>query len=152
MKKSKIAKRPPNQRAGATVEDTPALWFKHLCKSFLMTLAFGFVILLVLSLAAYFYNDPNTLILPLALVGAGFTALLGGVATVRIHGHSALVCGLLNGCLLLGLMLILSLFFKGQGAGYSTGIACLLHACVPLLSVVGAYLGLQRPSKKRKRK
>ena len=152
MKKTKLAKRKAPQHNTSPAEETPVLWIKHLCKSFLITIASGFGLLLALSLAAYFYSDPNLLIHPMALIVAGLTALIGGIAAVRIHGHSALICGLLNGCILLGVMLLLSLFFKGQGIGYSAGVSCLLHAGIPVLSVAGAYLGLRRSPKKRSRR
>ena len=151
MKKTTVAKR-KNQRRPSPEESTPRLWIGHLGKSLLITMAAGLGILLVFSLIAYFYADPNILILPLALVGAGLTALIGGIVTVRIHGHSALFCGLLIGSILTGLMMLLSLFFTKDGMGYSTGISCLLHAGIPLLSVIGSYLGLQKRSPKRHRK
>ncbi|MBQ8440059.1 MAG: TIGR04086 family membrane protein [Clostridia bacterium] len=151
MNKTKPVKRKTAARATVAEEDSPALWVKHLGKSLLFTVLSGFGILLILSLIAYFYKDPNALILPLALAGAALTAFLGGIWAVRIHGHSALICGLLNGCLLMGLMMLLSLFFTDRGAGYSTGIACLLHAGVPFLSVLGAYSGLRRSPKKKNR-
>ncbi len=152
MKKASSAKRKPHSKRQSPEESTPGLWLIRLGKSMLITLAAGAGILTVFSLIAYFYSDPNALILPLALSGAGLTALIGGIVTVRINGHSALVYGLLNGCILIGLMMILSLFFTKDGIGYSTGISCLLHAGVPILSVIGAYLGLPRNSPKKHRK
>ena len=152
MKKTTLAKRKTPSRHASLEESSPGLWIKHLGKSLLITLAAGLGLLLVFSLIAYFYTDPNTLILPLALAGAGLTALIGGVVTVRIHGRSALICGLLIGCLLTSLMMLLSLFFTQEGAGYSTGTSCLLHAAIPVLSVTGAYLGLKKSAPKRRRK
>ena len=152
MNKTKPIKRKAVTRSTSAEDDSLSLWVKHLGKSLLFTVLSGFVILLILSLIAYFYKDPNTLILPLALAGAAITAFLGGIWAVRIHGRSALICGLLNGCLFMGTMMLLSLFFTDRGAGYSTGVACLLHAGVPLFSVLGAYSGLRRSPKKKSRK
>lgn len=152
MKKATVAKRKAPSRRPAPEESSPRAWILHLGKSLLITLSAGLGILLVFSLIAYFYTDPNPLILPLALSGAGLTALISGVITVKIHGHAALICGLLSGSLLLCIMMLLSLFFTKEGLGYSTGVSCLLHTGVPILSVIGAYLGLPKKALKKHRK
>ena len=152
MKKASSAKRKAGARRTSPEPSPPGLWVTHLGKGLLITLASGVGILVIFSLVAYFYTDPNALILPLALAGAGLTALIGGLVTVRMHGHSALFCGLLNGCMLMVVMMVLSLFFTKEGIGYSTGTSCLLHAGVPILSVLGAYLGLRRSPTKKHRK
>ena len=152
MKKAMSAKHKAQSRRASPEESTPRLWIVHLCKGLLITLATGLGLLLCFSLVANFYPDPDFLILPLALIGAGITALVGGISTVRIHGHSALICGLFSGGLLIGLMMLLSLFFTKDGIGYSGGVSCLLHAGIPLLSVIGGYLGLQKGKSKKHRK
>lgn len=152
MKKATAAKRKVHAKRPSPEESSLGIWTLHLGKSLLITLAVGLGILLTLSLFAYFYTDPNTLILPLALSGAGLTALISGIITVKIHGHSALICGLLSGCLLLCVMMLLSLFFTNDGTGYSTGISCLLHAGIPILSVIGAYWGTPRKASGKHRK
>ena len=125
-------------------QDSPWLLAKHTGKSLLITLGVSVALLLVLSLAAYFYTDPDQLIRPLGLGGAALASLIGGIAAVRIHGHSALICGLLNGCAFTVVLLVFSLFFRAHASGYSAGISCLLHAAVLLFSVAGAFLGLRR--------
>ena len=87
-----------------------------------------------------------------ALLGAGLTALIGGFSTARLHKHAALLCGLGNGGLLLALMLLLSLGFSKNGSGYSTAISLLLHTGIPILSILGAYLGLPKSTPKRRKK
>lgn len=136
----------------ARANDATALLPSKLLQSFLFTLALGVALLLILSLIAYFCADPLSLIRPLALTGAALTALAGGFLTVRVNGHSALLCGLINGSLLTLLMLILSLFFGDVASGYSTPVSALLHIAFLLLSVAGAFLGLKKPHKKRKRR
>lgn len=125
-------------------QDSPWLLAKHTGKSLLITLGISIALLLALSLAAYFYSDPDQLIRPLGLGGAALASLIGGIVAVRIHGHSALICGLLNGCGFTVVLLLLSFFFKAHASGYSAGIACLLHAAILLFSVAGAFLGLRR--------
>ena len=130
-------------------EDSLVLWVRHLGKSLLITLITGTALLLIGSLIVYFTPDPDTFIRPMAMFAAALTALIGGFATLRIHGHAALMCGLLNGSLTTVLMILVSLFFKEYSSGYSAGISCLLHTTFLLLSVAGAYLGLKRKPKKR---
>ena len=152
MKKTVSPKRPSAQHTQAA-QDSPLLLGKHIGKSLLITVLASLSLLLILSLAAYFYSDPDQLIRPLGLCSAGLAAFIGGIAAVRIHGHSALICGLLNGCAFTIILLLLSLFFRSHASGYSTGIACLLHAAILLISVGGAFLGLRRaPKHKHKRR
>lgn len=132
--------------------DDPMIWIRHMGKSLLFTLGIGAALLILLSLGIYFCADPSRYVAPLGLTAAGLTALIGGFLAVRIHGHSALLCGLFNGGLLTLVTLLISLFMKPNASGYSTGIICLLHTLAILLSVAGAYAGLKAPKKKRKNK
>ncbi len=138
-------------RGDAAVSATPMLWVRHLSKSLAITLTVAVVAVLLLSLLAYFYSDPDRLACPLGLVAAGVTALAGGFSAVRIHGEGALLCGLLNGSVFMVLMMLLSFAFTGLASGYSAGISCLLHAAFLLLSVAGGYLGLHRKPKRKKK-
>ena len=124
---------------------------KHLLKSLGITLLTALVLLLLASLAAYFSPDPAKMVQPLALLSSLLTALVGGFAAVRIHGHSALLCGLCNGMLFLALMLPTSLFFTPFASGYSALISCLLHVAFLLLSMLGGYLGLKKGKPKKKK-
>ena len=132
-------------------EDSPALWAKHIGKSLLITLLAAVLLTLTLSLAACFYSDPNVLIRPMGLLSSGLTALIGGFAATRIHGHAALLCGIINGSAAMAFLMLLSCFLGEHAAGYSAGISLLLHAGFLALSVAGAYLGMRKkPKKKRK--
>ena len=131
------AKKPPE-------EETLSLWVRHLAKGGLITVVAALGLTLIASLIAYFAPDPNALIRPLSLIAAALTALIGGFATVRIHRHAALLCGLLNGSVLTALMMLVSLFFTHYSSGYSAGISALLHTAFLLCSVAGACLGLPR--------
>ncbi len=125
---------------------------KKVVKAFLITLAIGIGTILLASLAAYFFPDPDPVIRPLALFAAAITAFIGGIVTGKIHGESPLMCGTLNGLLLLALMILASLPFQSLASGYSTWTSLLLHAAVPILSLVGAIIGTQKPApRKRKR-
>ena len=132
-------------------EDSLSLWVQHLKKSFLITLLVGTVLLFAASLGCYFLPDPYPWIRPMSVAASMLTAAVGGFSCVKLHKHSALLCGLLNGSLLMLLMLLLSLFLKPYAAGYSAGISALLHLATLLFSVAGAFLGLHGKPKKRKR-
>ena len=106
---------------------------------------------LIAALIAYFSADPDSLTLPLGLAASALTALIGGFSAVRIHGHAALLCGLLNGAAMTALMMLVSLFFTSLSVGHSALISALLHTAFILLSVAGAYIGISQKSKKPKR-
>lgn len=112
-------------------------------KAFLRTLAVGAGLLLIGTLALCFLDDPAPAIQPTALLLSATTALTGGWIAGRLHRTAPALCGLCNGALLLACMLLLSLPFHTYAAGYSLGVALLLHALVPVLSVIGAVLGVQ---------
>ncbi|MBQ9773110.1 MAG: TIGR04086 family membrane protein [Clostridia bacterium] len=131
---------------------SPASLARHLLKSCGLTLLFTLLLLTVFSLALYFSPNPTPMIAPMGILAAALTALLGGFAATRVHGHAALICGLLSGSVLTAVMLLLSLFFRSQASNYSAAVSCALHAGVFLLSIAGAYLGLYRSPKKKKRK
>lgn len=131
---------------------SPSGLWKDIGKSLLISVGTGFLLTLVGSLGAYFYVDPDQLIPGIALFAAAITALIGGFSAVRIHGHSALLCGALNGLSMIALMMLLSLFFVPFASGYSAAISALLHVCYPLLSIAGAYLGLKKPQQKKKKR
>lgn len=116
------------------------------------TLLIGILTLLVCSLLAYFREDPNAWVQPLGILCCVVTALGGGFAAIRIHRHSALLCGLLNGCILLAFMLLLSPTFKAFSSQYSLILCLLFHIAVPLLSILGAFLGIPRKRSVKKHK
>lgn len=118
-------------------------------RAFLRTLAIGAATVLAGSLLLAFLPDPAPLTAPLGLSAAMLTALLGGIVAGKLHRTAPAVCGLLNGALLLAVLLLCSLFFQKEAAGYSTGMAILLHAAILPLSVFGALIGVRKKGKKR---
>lgn len=132
--------------------NSPALLFQNISKAVLITVGVGLLMVLSMALIAYFCPDPDSMTRPLGLAASALTALVGGFTAVRLHGHNALVCGLLSGSALTVLLLLISLFFTTYASGYSAGISCLLHTAFVLFSVAGAYLGLPRASKTKSKK
>ena len=130
-------------------EETLGLWMRHLFKSFAISCGFGLGLVLTVSLIAYFTSDPNPFTRPLGILTSAITALIGGFAMTRQHRHSALLCGMLMGCLNMAGMLLCSLFFRANAAGYASWISVLLHVGFLLCSIAGAYLGA-RPQKRKR--
>lgn len=146
---SQAGAKPRKKTARSAGKTSDAAFPRKALRAFLWTLGLGGGLVLIASLAVCFLPDPDPMIRPVALFLAGLTSLLGGVIAGRIHKSAPALCGLTNGALLLAIMLLCSLFFRKNAAGYSTGTALLLHAAVPLLSVVGAVLGVRKKPKKR---
>ena len=150
-KKSHSVTRMRSPKETESAFSSPSLFAKHLFKGLLATLGIGTVLILLSALAAYFSPDPDRLIAPLGLTSVGITAFLGGAIASRLHGGGALICGLLNGSLLLVLMLPAALCFREYATAYSAGVSSLLHLGVPMLSILGGYVGIKK-KKNRKRK
>jgi len=135
---------PPPSKKRSPEPDSPASFARHLGKSLLLTVVIALALALVSSLAAYFSPDPDSLTRSLGIACAALTAFFGGVIAIRIHGHSALLCGLLNGSAMMLLMILASLFFRTYASGYASWSSCLLHVGFLLLSVAGAFVGMKK--------
>lgn len=140
--------------ARRTVSDEGSLGtlIRHIAKSTMIAIGIGACLLLVFSLALYFSPDPTPMIRPFGWIAAALTAFAGGFTASRIHGHGALICGLINGSVLTALMLLLALPCAHQASSYSAIVSCLLHVAFFAFSLAGAYLGLRRVPQKKKRK
>lgn len=135
---------PHRSKKSVPETDSPASFARHIGKSLLLTVALAAALALVSALAAYFSPDPDSLTRPLGIAIAALTAFFGGVIAIRIHGHSALLCGLCNGSALMLLMILASLFLRTYSSAYSTLISTLLHVGFLLLSVAGSFVGMKR--------
>lgn len=120
--------------------------------SFLRSVLFGAVLLLLITLAVSFSEDPNRLILPSGVAAAMLTALAGGFLSAKAHGEKIFAASLTNGMLLLAGMMLLSLLFTDRATGYAPWLALLLHALFLLLSLAGGYLGRKKSGAGKKRR
>lgn len=133
-------------------------FLKSTLGTFLLTLAVGGGLLLLVSLVLTFVPDPLALVLPAGLFCAALTAFMGGFFATRVYHLPALGAGLINGILLTALSLLFSLLFIKNAdcyaTGYSAAVSALLHASVVGLSIGGAFLGARErmPSKKKRKK
>ncbi len=125
---------------------------KHLGICFLTGIGIAALLLVVLSLVAYFMPDPNAFIAPFGLFTCGTAVLVTGICLGKKEGQNALVCGLMSGGAWLTFMLLFSLLMKEHAQGYGTAPALLLHLAVPLLSIAGAYIGVSTPKKHRRKR
>ena len=138
---------PKRRTPPKNTEDRGAIFSKETLRAFLITLAIGGGLILVMSLGAYFHPDPDSIIRPLAYVAAALTAFFGGFTAGKLRGSAPVICGLVNGILLTCVMLLLSFFFLSESSGYSTLISALLHAAVLVLSFLGAIVGTRKTQK-----
>lgn len=147
----------PNQKRKRTHRHTaeegssPALLLQSSAVGMGAALLCAMLLLLLGSLLCLRSSDPSKLLLPLGLGALYLSSLLGGIVTVRRHKSAVLLCGALCGVLLLGFFWVLSLFFQAQDR-FSLPLSLLLRALVAVFSILGAFLGQKRSSKRLRRK
>lgn len=136
----------PSQRKSPSkaASSSHTVFSRETLRAFLITLAIGGGLILVMSLGAYFHPDPDSIIHPLAYVAAALTAFFGGFTAGKLRGNAPAICGLVNGILLTATMLLLSFFFLSESSGYSALVSTLLHTAIPVLSVLGAIAGVRK--------
>ena len=128
-------------------QDAPqSLFPRRARQAYLITAGVGAALLLIGSLCLALLPDPIPLIRPLSIATCFATALVGGIVAGKLHGGAPALCGLCNGALLLTTLLLLSLFFRSLGNGYSAWLSAGLHLSVLLLSLAGALLGIRKPA------
>ena len=125
---------------------------QNVLKSIGISLLTALASLLVLSTAAYFTPNPTSILSPLGLLASALTAFVGGFCAVKLHKKNALLCGLSNGCAMMAVMLIASLFFRDAASAYSPLVSCLFHLAFLILSVLGAFAALPRAGAKAVRR
>ncbi len=116
-----------------------------------IAIAVGFILLLIMSALALSFEDPDMSVGGMALAALYISALVGGFASVRMNSGEALLCGALVGAMLNVALVVISLFFRGgDPEGFGVG-ELLTRGAVILMSVLGAYMGLHKKKRKRRR-
>ncbi len=131
---------------------TPLSFAKTLLSTTGLSLLLGALLSAALSLCIYFAPDPMTLIRPAGLAASALTALFAGMHLQSKMRGGILVDGMSAGLALMAPMLVLSLLLSPYSSGDTPLIAGLLHAALPALSVMGAWLGEKKCTKPKKRK
>ncbi len=109
------------------------------------------VLLLIFCATAYSMEDPDSVLFPLALCALYMSAVVGGIAAVRLSGDG-LISGLLSGIMTVVLIVFLS-FIPFPVFCTDRMISVGYLAMVLPASVIGAVLGHKRKDKpKVKRK
>ena len=140
----------PHKKRAPQEEPSMASLFSNLRYSLPATLGVFLLLILVVALVLYFLEDPAPLLRPLAILSSAIAAFAGGWILCKKQGGSALLCGLVNGCFFLCILLLVALFFRAQASGYSPLLSAALHLGVLLCSILGGYAGLPRQKRKRR--
>ena len=134
-------------------EDLPPLTavFKSSLIGFGAAVVSALVLWVVASLIAYACDDPDSVVGALGLSVIYLSALIGGFVAVRYNKKDALICGMLSGAMLTLLFFVISLLFE-DNSSYSLLTELLLRGAMMLMSVFGAFAGLHRKDRRRKRR
>ncbi len=135
-------------------EDAPPLVsvFKSSLMGFAAALASALVLWIAASAIAYANDDPDSVVGALGLGVIYISALIGGFVSVRQNKKDALLCGIVSGAMLALCFFVISLFFADGSSSYSFLIELILRGAMLLMSVFGAFAGLNRGNKRRRRR
>ncbi len=118
-----------------------------------VSLAFAVVLWFVASAVAYANNDPDSVAGGLGFAAIYISSMAAGFAAVRVNRQSALLCGLLSGGLLALMMFFVSIFFTpSYSSNYPFILSFGMRAAMVLFSVLGAFAGLHRTSRRKRGK
>lgn len=131
-------------------ENTPVSWITGIAKAQLLFLAAGTVLLLLFTWIAFCLEDPDSVLIPLALSALCLSSLAGGIGAVRFTGD-----GILSGCIsgVISMTLVHALSLLPLPAASAEMGQTLLFTClIPVLSVCGAVLGKKRKKQGKHRR
>ena len=143
------AKRRVKNEGGTGALDTVKSSFMGCGAAIVVALLLWFVSAAV----AYANADPDTFVGTFGLATSYISAIAAGFVSVRINKRNALVCGLMSGTAFALLLFLVSRFFdESYSSGYSLPISIALRASTLLMSVLGAFIGIHKKSKPRRRR
>ena len=141
----------PSIRRSET-EDTPliAIILKNSALGTLATSTSGLILITLSALIAYSNPDPDSLILPLALLSLLPSCFIGGLIAFRLTGSSPVLCGLMCGAITTLLMLLFSIvLYTAPSSDYSFWQSLLLHVASVGFCILGALTGNAKPKMKK---
>ncbi len=109
------------------------------------------ILLLVFCAIAYSTANPDSVTLPLSLCALYLSAILGGIAAVRLSGDG-IMSGLLTGIFSAGLLFLFSLLPLPVASSLEVPMSFLYNALIIPAAVIGAILGHKRKGKPPARK
>jgi len=123
--------------------NSPVTLLRSSALGLVCTVGVGLLFLLIATVVANATADPNAMVQPLALTALYATALFSGMITVRIHGHSSLLCGAIAALLLFMTGLLIGACLP-TASTQSIGSTWLTHLPLLPLAIAGAYLARKR--------
>jgi len=123
---------------------------KSILLSWLCSMLFAALLLLVGTAVLLRYGNPPSIFYALGMLFPALTAFFGGIVAGKKEGRQGALAGLLYGALLLLTLFALSLLL-GEG-DFSFAKTILSYTLLLLLSVLGGLLGASRKTKKRRHK
>ena len=132
-------------------EPSMATLFANLRYSLPAAIGIFLLSIFLFALALYFLDDPSPFVRPLAICASAIASFCGGSMLCKKQGNSALLCGMVNGCFFLCILLLISLFFRKYASGYSPLVSAALHLGVLFASILGGYAGLPRQKRKKRK-
>ena len=142
-------RRAPADREGAA---SLSAVFKRVLSAQPITAAVGLLLLFATAALLMLTKDPLRHCGAVALAVLYLTALAGGAIAVRLcHRRAPLLCGVLEGVLLLIFCTVTGLFLpETWKSNVSGGVAVLTRALLIPTAVTGAFLGARRQRRRRR--
>ncbi|MBR5314430.1 MAG: TIGR04086 family membrane protein [Clostridia bacterium] len=123
---------------------------KNSVKGFVVSIALSVVLLMVCGYICYTRQDPVALFKPLGVAVLYISAFGGGFAAARFHKVDGMLVGAFTGILLMGFVIVLSLFLRqgGEGAGI---LRWFLYLLIAFTCAFGGRFGIPTSKKRQKR-
>ncbi len=145
------------KRKRRTKSDTSEKSISFLLKNSLLgcgiALLSAAALLFVSSAICYMSKDPHSLVFPLGLLTLYLSALIGGIAAVRLNKSDAFICGSVCGGLLALFFLFLTVFFPdADSSKFPLPVVLVLRILTVFFCILGAWLGMKRKIRPRRRR
>ena len=120
-------------------------------KSALLALITSVILSAILCGIAFATPDPLSLVFPLSLVARYSACFVSGLLCMKKIRKSPLLCGILSGGLLMLFYAFITLFLNDElSSPLSLPLSLALHSLVIIFSILGAYAGRHRASRRKK--
>ena len=147
-KTAKRLRRTVSERDGAPALSVTA---KSALLALPITVAVGLLFLFITTALLMTAKDPDSYHMAAGYIILYLTALIGGAVAVRLNRRRApLLCGILEGVLLLILITVLGFCLPNAPEhDHSFGVALLTRVLLPIVALIGALPAARTPKKRR---